>query len=64
MIIRSQAKSYFTGENPDDKIANEKCRLCNRKIPNNALVLRHTTTKSIICLLCLVDIAELSEIHQ
>lgn len=38
----------------------EECSLCNRTVPKDALVLRKIETKKIICIPCLVEIAELT----
>ena len=39
----------------------EICSLCDNEIPNGSLVLRHTDTTNILCLICLVKIAEVNE---
>jgi len=41
-------------------IFDEVCGLCDREIPEGSLVLRHETTKNIICLVCLAEIAEIN----
>jgi len=38
----------------------EECSLCNRMVPASSLVLRKLETKKIICIPCLVEIAELT----
>lgn len=38
----------------------EECALCNRTVPKGALVLRKKETNKIICIPCLVEIAELT----
>lgn len=38
----------------------EECALCNRTVPENALVLRKIETTKVICIPCLVEIAELT----
>lgn len=38
----------------------EECALCNRMVPKDALVLRKIETKKVICIPCLVEIAELT----
>ena len=48
MIIKSIAKS------------NEKCSICERTFPQGIIILRKKENNKIICLLCLVEIAELS----
>ena len=37
---------------------NEKCCLCDLKIPVESSVLRHMGTKKILCVLCVVGVSE------
>lgn len=61
MVIKDKAKSHISSNVPPSMSAaiefEEICCLCDRDIPNDALVLRHTGTRNIICLFCLTDIA-------
>lgn len=50
MIIKTQTKK------------DENCPLCNRNIPTGVTVLEKVETKRIICILCLVEIAELAKV--
>lgn len=64
-IIKSTAHSRgnYALTNPRQTgiiVFDETCCLCNRNIPDGKMVLRHIETKKIICLLCLVDMAEIN----
>lgn len=48
MIIRSTSK------------AEEKCRMCDRFLPPGQLILRKRENDAIICILCLVEVAEIA----
>lgn len=52
MIEKSVAKLY------------EICALCCRTVPDGRLVLRNTASQNIICLLCIIDIAEIEIINN
>jgi hypothetical protein len=63
MIVRDNAKSWTSGgKAPSQMMAiefDEQCCMCEKYIPNNARVLRHDKTRHILCVSCLVGIAEL-----
>lgn len=65
MLTKSQAKStLYKAGNPrqlKDLEIEEKCALCHRELVDGALILRNTETKQILCLICLVDIAEIND---
>lgn len=39
----------------------EHCIVCNRSIPENRPVIRHSETGKIICVICLVEVADLKQ---
>lgn len=43
-----------------DKLT-ETCCICDKDIPNGAMVIRKVENNNIICLICLTDIAEIEE---
>ena len=63
MIIKSGAKSHYTSNEPPSMTCRiefeEICSVCDKEIPEGALVLRKVETNNIICLLCVIDIAEI-----
>lgn len=63
MIVKDIAQSRkLDTDNPRQTsrlVFDEVCGLCDREIPEGSLVLRHETTKNIICLICLAEIAEI-----
>lgn len=36
----------------------DKCITCDRKIPEGKLIIKHNITKKIICLICIIGLAE------
>lgn len=44
-----------------DNSPGENCSLCNREIPKNMVVLRKMEGGRCICILCLVEIAEVAQ---
>lgn len=44
-----------------DKSLGERCSLCNREVPKEMMVLRKVENNRVICLLCLVEIAEIAK---
>lgn len=62
MIERSQAKSHVTDSTPPSMSCaiefEEICCICDKDIPNGSIVLRKVETKHIICVLCLLEIAQ------
>lgn len=64
MIIKDKTKNRIIGgEKYDPMIAisfEEICCMCGLEIPDKATILRHETTKHILCVLCLVDIASIN----
>jgi hypothetical protein len=65
MIIKDRAKSWISGGKPPSTTGpiefDEMCCVCEKYIPNDALILRHIATNHIICLICLTHIAEIKE---
>lgn len=68
MIERSVAKSSIPGpDNPANPRMTgriefeEQCCLCDRDVPNGMVVLRKKENNRIMCLVCLVDIAQMSQ---
>ena len=63
MIKKSTSKSRIShniSPNLNKVIEFEEiCYLCNKEIPEGKLVLRHEVTRNIICLFCLIKIAEI-----
>jgi len=37
----------------------EFCALCNKEVPDGKLCIRHTTTEQMLCLICLIELAEI-----
>lgn len=63
MIKASETKSWsWEGDTIPSMTAklifDEQCCVCNRHIPDKVKCLRNTDTKNIICILCIIDIAE------
>ena len=63
MIVKDTTKSTIRGGQPPSRSVQiefeEICSMCDKEIPNNKLCLRHVTTGNVLCLLCLVAIAEM-----
>jgi len=63
MIIKDKAKSHFTSNEPPSQTCTiefeEMCCICDKNIPNDAIVLRKKENGHIICIFCLVDIAQI-----
>lgn len=63
MIVKDIAQSREMGgtspRQTNKLIFDEECSLCTRAIPEGSLVLRHESTKNMICLICLAEIAEI-----
>lgn len=38
-----------------------RCCICERLLPETKLILRHVETQKVICIFCLIDIAEIDE---
>jgi len=62
MIVKSTAKSRKLGGELPPHTSNieidEMCALCDRNIPDGKLVLRRKENARVICLICIVEIAE------
>lgn len=54
IITKSYARSHLSGV----IIFDEMCCICDRNIPEGKLVLRYRVNNRVICLLCIVAIAE------
>jgi hypothetical protein len=62
MITKSFARSNISGGDPPSQTIpiefEELCVLCEKPIPHGRVVLRKSENNNIICLLCIVEIAE------
>jgi len=62
-MIKSTAHSNILKGDTPASLKNiemqEQCSLCERAIPDGKMVLRHDKTRNILCVLCLVEIAEI-----
>jgi hypothetical protein len=63
MIFKDIAKSKFYPQHyPYASIEDdEKCCICNKKIPKSSLILRKKENSNIICLICITEIAEVDK---
>ena len=63
IITKSYARSRIVGgTSPLTTIPiefEEICCVCNKEISNSKMVLRHRETKNVICLFCILAIAEI-----
>lgn len=59
MISKDKAKTIPFQDKFSNESFDEICSLCDKKIPSGSAVIRHDTTQNILCLMCLIEIAEI-----